>query len=349
MPLHVLQLGPYPPPEGGVTRNVLAIREALTEAGHDSSIIATTKGHTIRDEPNVYRPRGPFALLRLLRSLKYDILHLHIGGDITARVLALAFAVTVFGKSRRILTFHSGGYPLTPEAASATPASIRGFIFRRFSRIIAVSEAIADVFRRYGVERSRIHVVPPFTLRQPDENVAVPAELSRFLQRHSPTLLAVGGLERDYDPLFQISAMKEVLKEFPDAGLLLVGDGSMHREVEDAISASDVAEHILLAGDVEHAVTLHLIKNADVLLRTTLFDGDAISVREALHLGTPVIATNTSSRPSGVHQIEAGDTSGLVEKIRSIAEGPEVDACFTETQPDNIKAVIDIYEELAAS
>ena len=55
----------------------------------------------------------------------------------------------------------------------------------------------------------------------------------------------------------------------------------------------------MLAGNVEHPVVLHLIRDARLLLRTTLFDGDAISVREALFLGTPVIATDNKMRPDG--------------------------------------------------
>src|SRR5688572_22498433 len=113
MPLKVLQLGPYPPPEGGVTRNMMAIRDALATARHTSKIIAITKSTHGDDGPNVFFPANPFALLRLLASLKYDVLHLHIGGDVNVRVLALAFAATLFGRGKSVMTFHSGGYPLT--------------------------------------------------------------------------------------------------------------------------------------------------------------------------------------------------------------------------------------------
>ena len=33
-----------------------------------------------------------------------------------------------------------------------------------------------------------------------------------------------------------------------------------------------------------------------IFLRTTLYDGDSISVREALHLGVPVIASDNGMR-----------------------------------------------------
>lgn len=346
MPLHVLQLGPYPPPEGGISRNMLAIRDELIASGHRCSIIATTKSNRTDDEPNVYHPRSAFEFFKLLKTIKFDALHLHIGGDVRGRVMMLAAAAAAFGGKRSVLTLHSGAFPQTKEGLNAKSRSVRGFIFRRFVLIIAVNEAIANVFRRYGVSENRIKVIAPYALKCANESVEVPAELSDFIAEHSPVLLSVGGLEKDYDPLFQIAAMKDVLIEFPGAGLMIVGDGSMRDEVENAVKSSGYATHIQIAGNVVHAVTLQLIAAADVLLRTTLFDGDAISIREALFLGTPVIATDTGMRPDGVHLVRIGDKDSLVSKIRELA-GTAKPNRTTVPDQTNINAVINLYENLA--
>jgi len=346
MPLNVLQLGPYPPPEGGISRNMLAIRDELLTRGHSCSIIATSRSSRVDKETDVYHPRSAIELLRLLWSMDYDVLHLHIGGDISRRVLALAAACSFFGRKKSVLTLHSGAYPLTEEAKKASPKSLRGRIFRRFSRLVAVNQEIADVFRRHGIHSDRIKMILPYSLRQPDQNVEVPDELSVFQNQHTPILLSVGGLEKDYDPVFQINAMKGILAEFPKAGLMMVGDGSMRSEVESVIAASGYAEQIYLAGNIEHGITLHLINNADILLRTTLFDGDAISIREALFLGTPVLATNTQSRPEGVHLIEMGDKDGLVNMIKQIISTPSKEGSQSLPNNENIREIVDLYEGL---
>jgi glycosyltransferase involved in cell wall biosynthesis len=54
--------------------------------------------------------------------------------------------------------------------------------------------------------------------------------------------------------------------------------------LKQAIASKNYSDRIFLTGDVEHKIVLHLIKKADILLRTTKFDGDAIAVREALFL-----------------------------------------------------------------
>lgn len=346
MSMHILQLGPFPPPVGGVTRNMLAIRDELRSGGNKCSIIATTKSTDTVDEPDVYHPGSAWALIKQIRTLKCSILHLHIGGDLSARVLALAFICSLLGRNKSVLTLHSGAYPQTAEARSAKRNSIRGMIFRRFSRLIAVNDAIADVFLRFGVPADDIRIILPYSLKMPDPSVAVPKELKDFFDSHSPVLLAVGGLEPDYDPLFQIAAMKEILTEFPNAGLMIVGDGSMRAEVEAAIHDSGYSESIFLSGNVEHEVTLHLINDADVLLRTTLFDGDAISVREALHLGTPVIATDSSTRPDGVRLIRSGDRNGLTEAVRLSMKEGETKISTPDDGSENISTVIELYKEM---
>ena len=64
-----------------------------------------------------------------------------------------------------------------------------------------------------------------------------------------------------------------------------------------------------------HAVTLRATLESDVVLRTTLYDGDSVSVREALYIGTPVIATDNGMRPEGVHLIPPSDAGRLRDAV----------------------------------
>lgn len=345
MAMHVLQLGPIPPPEGGVSRNMLSIRSELLRQGHRCSLIATSSSSEIVPEANVYHPKGGAELLRLLRSIDFDVVHLHVGGVLDRRVLALALAVSVFGRGRAVLTIHSGAYPLTPEALAATPSSLRGVIFRRFRQIIGVNDGLVDVFLRYGVEKNRVRKILPFSTTLPDPDVQVPEDLKAFIKEYSPAMLAVGGLEADYDPFFQIEAMDEIVEKLPNAGLMIVGDGSMRADVEARVAANRHKERIMIPGNVDHSIVLHLIRSADILLRTTLFDGDAISIREALSLGTPVVATDTGMRPDGVSLTPMHDREALVQAISdAFATGRRTG--IESPSNENIEAVIDLYREL---
>lgn len=346
--MHVLQLGPYPPPEGGINRNMLAIREELEAGGHRCSIIAVAKSTRVTPEKGVYHPRTPQGVIKLLKKLDYDILHLHVGGEINKRFLSLIAVCAFFGRGKSVLTVHSGGYPFSKEGKAARRNSIRGAIFRRYEKIIAVNPLIAEVFERYGVEKEKISVIYPFVLRNPDESVEIPKKLKEFAEKHSPFLLTVCLLEDTYDLFMQIDAMQRVLRKLPDAGLMIIGSGSLEADLKKAIAGKPYADRIFLTGDVEHKITLHLINKADILLRTTLFDGDAIAVREALFLDTPIIATDNKMRPEGVHLIPIHNENALVEMIERLMMRGRVIKTAKPEDRRNITEVLSIYDEIAS-
>jgi len=346
--MRVLQLGPYPPPEGGINRNMLAIRDELQKNGHQCSIIATAKSSKIITEPDVYHPRTKMQLMSLLAKLNYDVLHLHIGGEISKRVLSLIAACAFFGRGKSVLTMHSGGYA-TENAKTAKPFSSAGIIFRRFERIICVNPLMIEMFEKFGVKKNRLRLIYPFVLQSPDSLVNVPAPLTDFAEKHSPFLLTVCLLEDTYDLFMQIDAMETILRKFSDAGLMIVGSGSLEEKLKNAIAAKSYSQNIFLTGDVEHKITLHLIKRADMLLRTTLFDGDAIAVREALNLNTPVIATDNRMRPEGVCLIPMHDSEALIRAIENTAYGEKRKTIEKPDDRSNIVEVLKIYDEIFAA
>lgn len=343
--MHVLQLGPYPPPEGGINRNMLAIREELLAAGHRCSIIATSRSTRVIPESDVYHPLSPFEFLKRLIGLRCDILHLHVGGDITKRVMLLILLCLIAGHGKKVLSFHSGGYPSTTEGHAAKKYSIRGFLFRRFDRVIAVNPTIAEVFFRYGLNHEKVTVIYPFVHRVPDTSVGLPSELRDFCDMHSPFLLTVGLLEPEYDLFMQIDAMETILIDAPNAGLMIVGSGSLAGELKASIGSKAYKDRVFLAGDVEHKVTLHLIAQCDALLRTTIFDGDAISVREALFLDTPVIATDNGMRPEGVRLVPIRDQEALIRQAKGLGKHRSHGKVNKTEDKSNIYSVLTVYEK----
>ena len=111
-------------------------------------------------------------------------------------------------------------------------------------------------------------------------------------------------------------------------------------------ASSASAEHILVAGDVAHGQTLALLLRAGALLRTTRYDGDSISVREALALGTPVVATDTGMRPDGCFLVQVGSVAGLVDAVRQ-ALGGDRPASAQADAGDDLDQVLAVYRELA--
>ncbi|MEK7754899.1 MAG: glycosyltransferase, partial [Acidobacteriota bacterium] len=195
--MRVLQLGPYPPPHGGVQSNIVALRNFLLARGAGCDVVNLTR-HRREERDGVYYPSSAPGVLRRLAG-NYDILHLHIGGNLPLRLLGLALACAWMPGKRSVLTFHSGGYPDSPEGRSARPGTLRGFVFRRFDRIIGVNPEIVEMFGRFGVEASRVRCISPQGLPPEPPRDPLSPELERFYGSHDPVLLTVGLLEPEYD------------------------------------------------------------------------------------------------------------------------------------------------------
>jgi glycosyltransferase involved in cell wall biosynthesis len=344
----VLQLGPYPPPHGGVQTNLVAIRDHLRRHAIGAPVINLTR-HRTGEADDVYYPRTGLQVLKLLVTVPADVVHLHIGGRLTPRLLLLSLICSLIPGRRAVLTFHSGGYPASEQGRRVRPFSLRGLVLRRLDAIIAVNAELAALFRRLGVAASRIHVMCPYAPVVLRTDVPLPEPIERFRRAHAPLLTTVGLLEPEYDLPLQIRSLATVRQSFPRAGLVIIGSGSLEPELRRMIAAEPAGRHVLLCGDVPHADTVRIIASSDLFLRTTLYDGDSVSVREALQLGVPVIATDNTMRPPSVHLIPGSDSEVLIRAIDQMLSGDSPRASREAVASEALDEVLELYRKLTSS
>jgi glycosyltransferase involved in cell wall biosynthesis len=198
------------------------------------------------------------------------------------------------------------------------------------------------------VPAKRLRLIRPHCVNLADMTPELPEPMRSFFATRHPVLLGVGLLEPEYDFARQIDLLGRVRELHPRAGLVIIGSGSLEAALRAQTASRPWGEHVLLAGDTRHGDTLRAIREAAALLRTTRYDGDAISVREGLLLGTPVVATDNGMRPEGVRRVpmdqpEALETA-LLDTLRAAGE--------RQMRPDlagaeNLEAVYQLYEEIA--
>jgi glycosyltransferase involved in cell wall biosynthesis len=340
-----------------VQTNLVALRDYLRRRGVTCAAVNLTR-HRGVDGDDVYYPRSGVDVIRLLLRLRYEVIHLHIGGDLSTRLVLLGLVCSVLPWAKVVLTFHSGGYPSSPDGRRARPFTLRGFVLRRFDRHIAVNRELVEFFRRVGCAPDGIRLIPPHAMpaatRAHLTRTELPPAVTRFFAAHRPLIISISGLEPEYDIPLQLDALTAVRARYPGAGLLVVGSGSLMGELRELASAKPDSEHILLAGDLPHAVTLSAVARSDLFLRTTRYDGDAISVREALWLGTPVIATDNGMRPAGVRLVPVGDVAALTDAILTQLASPRpesrnTDAARETLGEENLDATLRLYDEVLLS
>lgn len=338
-------MGPYPPPHGGVQTNLVAIRSYLLARGIPCSVINLTRFRS-QDADDIYYPQSALQVLWLLVRLRYDILHMHIGGNLSTRLLLLGLACSLIPGSRTVLTFHSGGYPNSDAGKTAGPRTLRGFVLRRFDRVIGVNAELVKLFQRFGVSSSRIRLILPHSISQDQVSTSLPERMARFVETHQPRIVTVSGLEPEYEVPLQIEVLGSIRERYPNAGLMIIGSGSLETEVRKQIERKPYADHIMLCGDIPHSVTLRAISESDLFLRTTQYDGDSISVREALHARVPVIATDNGMRPPGTHLISGPDPDSLQRAIEQILNNGAAEQTYGDAGESNLEEIFYLYNEL---
>lgn len=346
---HITLIGPVPPPWGGVQTHIMELRQRIQSHGDRCSILNLTR-HRQPDHDDLYFPNSAGEVISTLGRLNPDIVHVHFGGNLFPRQAALFLVLAARRRTRNIFTFHSGGYPTSEQGLRATPMSLHGFALRRLDAVVGVNAALVETFRRYGVKERKLHLIEPYAAgldRAAVVREALPDAIESFVARHNPFLLAVGLLEPEYGLDVQLAAFGKIRQQHPNAGLVLIGSGSLHDSLRATIDAHPERDHILLAGDVPRPKTLAAIARANLLLRTTHYDGDALSVREALSMGTRVLATDNGMRPGGVQLLPRLDAETLIDAVSpALASTPPGGSAPAHQGPDPMGQILILYDEL---
>jgi glycosyltransferase involved in cell wall biosynthesis len=140
-------------------------------------------------------------------------------------------------------------------------------------------------------------------------------ELSAWIDRHRPLFSTVLFFRPEYGFDLLVTGLARLSRRYPSWGCIVMGSGEQLIEAKRQVSEASLEGNILLLGDVDHDACLATISACDVFLRSTLEDGDSISVREALSLGVPVVASRVGTRPDGAILFHPGNVDEMLAKI----------------------------------
>ena len=170
------------------------------------------------------------------------------------------------------------------------------FLLRRADSIRPQSERVAAEVRKLGVKAS-ITILPVFI-----DIARITSVPKTQHPRFAKVILWIGRFEQEKDPLLAISVFKEIRARGIDAGLILLGSGSLEKQLRLAADGLPIE----FPGWQEPASYLAM---ADVVLHTSPYESYGASIVEALAAGVPVV-----SRDVGIAR-EAGATVVPVEEL----------------------------------
>ena len=304
--MKVLLIGPHPPPHGGKSVHVSGIHRQLTSAGITCRVLDTS----------TVRPGFGLGLAVVRHAFEGWILHLHTNGhNVKSWLLALGCGLAGQFRGGSILTLHSGMVPGYLETAPLWRRRLTALTCSLYRQIICVSSEIRSALVLLGVESQRLEILPAF-LSTEEPEVPVEPWLAEWIARHRPLFSTVLFFRPEYGFDVLVAGLTRLGRLYPSFGCLVMGSGEQRAEAEKRVRDAGLEERILLLGDVDHEDCLALLSASDVFLRPTFEDGDSISVREALSLGVPVVASRVGTRPAGAILFHPGDVDELIAKVR---------------------------------
>lgn len=296
----------------GGQNQALLILKGLRARGHEPELVAArgsalgeravNVGITVHSvSRGLFRMPAARRIRALTQSGSFDLVHANEAHAVSAVWLSRAHRRIPFVISRRV------GYPITRGRLARAR-------YEAAARVVANSQWVAFQAAASGVPEEKLTVVfegaeipVPFTVEQRQA-----ARRHWGLSNAAPLLGCVGVLLPDKGQEWLIRALSQLRREFPDAKLLLAGDGPCRSKLELLAQESGVAEAILFPGFVKEVETVYAA--LDVFLLPSFFEALNNSLLAAMAYEIPSIAFDRGA----LSEIIQHEKSGL------LVSGPEV-------------------------
>jgi glycosyltransferase involved in cell wall biosynthesis len=160
----------------------------------------------------------------------------------------------------------------------------------------------------------------------PETVAALRKELD--LEDAHPLLVNVARLVPEKGQKYLIPMMKKIVKQYPKAKLIVIGDGPLEDEVQEQINQAGLQEHIKLLGTRMESSALMAM--GDIFVLPSLSEGFGLVVQEAMALGKPVVAFGIPPLREFVADNVSGflvgveDSAAMAEKVLHLLANPDL-------------------------
>ncbi|RKK02409.1 glycosyltransferase [Pseudoroseomonas wenyumeiae] len=202
-------------------------------------------------------------------------------------------AGTVVAAQRRIPLLLEVNAPLAEErgrfgnlALRRTAAALERLAWRRASRVLPVTEVLADKIRAAGVPDERITVVPNGI--HPEE---FPAMAARPADAEGPLVLGFVGFVRDWHGLDHVVRAMAAYRGQHPLALKVVGDGPARPGLEKLAAELGIAERVTFTGLAARDAVPGLISGFDIALQpASVAYASPLKVFEYMAAGRAIVA-----------------------------------------------------------
>ena len=239
-----------------------------------------------------------FKSLNLIKKEKIDILHCQgflssFLGFLLSKITGISYLVTVQRQERK------GNF-------------LKEMVYRKASVCIGASWAIGKYFKEIGCKSKKIKVIPNGIDLKRFKGLE-PKTHAGFLVITVARLEKVKGIEY----LIEAASRSDLLGR-SDILILIIGDGSQRKNLENLVKKLNLQEKVKFLGQIPNEEIPKYLAQADCFVLPSIKEGFGIAILEAMAAGLPVIGT----RVGGIMDIIEDQKTGILvepENPRAIA------------------------------
>jgi glycosyltransferase involved in cell wall biosynthesis len=333
----------------GGQQQVLLTVLGLRARGHRAVLVAHPEGELYRraaEGPDRV-PLAPmnevdlaaaWKLSRLIRQWKPAIVHAHDPHAVAMTALGLSFGAPE--PRPKVIASRRVDFHLQGNAFSQ-------WKYRQVDGFIAASGAIRDILVADGIPAGRVVVVHDgIDVEKIANRQAADLHAEYWLPHGAPVIVNVGALVGHKGQKFLIDAMPLVVREVPDARLVIFGEGELRAPLERQVKHLSLEKHVLLPGFREDV--LSLMKSADLFVMSSITEGLGSAVLDAMAMGLAVVGTRAGGIPEAVvpgetgELVEPGDPRALAAAIVTLLEDPAKRRAYGEAGRRRVARQFDV-------
>ena len=265
-------------------------------------------------------PKNRKLFRKLLSERHYDVLHLNI-----FHALAFSYAKDAKKMGVGVRIAHAHGAGLRKSFTRWIKLLIHRLGRRLYSKYLTARLACSSVAAEFVFGESADEIVKNGIslnrfLYSEEDRISVREELKAS---HAPIVGAVGRLAWEKNQALVIRAFPSVLEAFPNAKLLLIGEGPDEAALRALADELSVSDSVIFYGTSDNVPAL--LSAMDVFVLPSIFEGLGIVAIEAQCSGLPTLVSEAVPHEARVTQLaEVFPLSPdvLAEKIKSSLANP---------------------------
>lgn len=256
------------------------------------------------------------AVHRALRDFSPDVVHTHSAkGGILGRLAAWSLKVPAI-----VHTVHGAPfYDAQPVWARQVSVACEAYAARRCHALVSVADAMTELLvQAHVAPRDKFTTVYSGMEVEPFQSADQHREQMRSELGFQPGETVVGKIARLF-PLkgheYLIAAASGIIKQAPQVRFLLIGDGILRGQLMKQIGEAGLTDYFRFAGLVSPDRIPAYLGAMDVLVHTSLREGLARALPQALIAGKPVVSFDVD----GAREVVLPGETGFLVPPREIA------------------------------